>query len=417
MKTFILCFICIFYSSSFFAQTQEVLPPEYIKTIEFKGNNDLPGIPVVKLGQSVSLEFDDLIGDEADYYYKIRHYNFDWTPSDLSQNEYMSGFDDIRIKNYKNSFNTLQIYTHYRVNIPNSDTRALKVSGNYMLEIYNNQDEIVFSKRFILYEDIASVGTEIKRARDLKFINSQQVVNFTVSTADRIQLKNPDDNVKVLVMKNSNLQNSIYNLKPQYRMADQLVYKYDRESAFEGGNEFLNFDSKDVHGINVNIQTIELDKIYNVYLYTDGVRAEKDYSYNPDINGSFKVNSLQGKDVRVESEYTWVYFYLKANPNLEKGQEIHIYGQFNGYQQDESTLMAYNPESGLYEGRRLFKQGFYNYKYILLNPDNTMDESFISGSFYQTENQYTVLVYYREPGGRYDRLIGIGSANSENIKN
>src|SRR5699024_3208156 len=152
---------------------------------------------------------------------------------------------------------------------------------------------------------------------------------------------------------------------------------------------------------------------YNVYLYTDGVRAEKDYSYNTDIDGSFKVNYLQGTDVRADSEYTRDYSYLRANATLEKGHETHIYGQFNDYQQAECTVMPYYPAIGLYEGRRLCKQGFYNYRYILLNPDNSMDESFISGSFYQTENQYTVLVYYREPGGRYDRLIGIGSANSE----
>jgi len=411
----LLIFFIFFISVS--AQTPETLPPEYIRTIEFKGNTDFSGTPIIKLGQSINLQFDDLIGDEADYYYKISHYNFDWTPSDLSRNEFMSGFDDMRIKSYKNSFNTLQIYTHYNLNIPNSDTRALKVSGNYMLEIYNDDEELVFSKRFIVYESLAGISAEVKRSRDLKHIGAKQVLNFSIHTSDDLSLKNPDDNVKTLLIKNNNLQNSIYDLKPQYRMGNELIYRYDQESAFMGGNEFLYFETKDIRGTNVNIQRIELDDIYNIYLYADKVRANDVYTYNPDINGDFVVNTIQGKDKKIESEYTWVHFFLKNDQPLKSGEELHIYGGFNNYVLDESTLMTYNSKTDLFEGKYLFKQGFYNYQYVLKKNDGSIDEGFISGNFEVTENQYTILAYYKEPGGRYDRVIGVGSANSKDLKN
>ncbi len=398
------------------AQTPETLPPQYIKTISFQGNTEFSGTPIVKLGQSISLSFDDLIGDEADYYYKISYYNFDWTPTELSKNEYMQGFDNMRIKSYKNSFNTLQIYTHYQLNIPNQNTRALKVSGNYMLEVYNSDDELVFSKRFIIYEDIASVQVQVKRSRDLKYINSKQVVNFSIDGRQNIIFKNPDQNLKTLIIQNNNLQNSIFDLKPQYHMGTKLVYRYDQPAAFWGGNEFLNFDSKDVRASTLNIKTFELKKIYNLYLYTDYPRNNKVYTYNPDINGHFKINTVQGDDPTIESEYTWVHFALKLNQPPTDGQ-IYIYGDFNNYTLDKSTLMTYNPKTKVYEGRHLFKQGFYNYKYVLKRKDGSIDEGFVSGNFDKTENTYTVLAYYREPGARYDRVIGVGSGSSRNISN
>src|SRR5699024_8361664 len=163
------------------AQPPEVIPPEYIRTVQLRGNTGFSGIPILKLGQHFSLDFDDLIGDEADYYYKISYYNYDWTPTALSKNEYLKGFDNMRIKAYKNSFNTLQMYTHYHLNLPNDDTEAFKVSGNYMLEVYDHNDKMVFSRPFIIYEEINSIGTEIKRSRDLQYLNTHQVVNFSIN--------------------------------------------------------------------------------------------------------------------------------------------------------------------------------------------------------------------------------------------
>lgn len=411
LLTFFLLFTIGF---SLLGQVSETTPPEYIRTIELKGNSGLSEIPVFKLGQTITLAFDDLIGDEADYYYKVSHYNFDWTPSSLSPNETYKGYDNQRIRDYKNSFNTLQIYTHYKLRLPNADLQAFKVSGNYLLEIFDDNHELVFSRKFMLYEDLVTLETEIKRARDLKFINTNQVVNFSITASEQMTLQDPARNLRSLIVQNNDLQNSIYEIKPQFNMGNKLVYKYDKETSFLGGNEFLYFDSKDVRASNVHINRIELNDIYEHYLFTDHPRFKQVYTYNPDINGSFKINTMQGSDPQVESEYTWVHFSLVYDRPIEDG-EIHIYGGFNNYTIDESTLMGYNPETERYEGRYLFKQGFYNYKYVFLHRDGLLDEGFISGDFDQTENEYTVLVYYRAPGERYDRIIGLGRANSENI--
>ena len=409
-----ICFLLIAYSG--IAQALETTPPDYIRTVQFQGNSQFSGTPIIALGETLSISFDDLIGDEADYYYTIEHYDFNWQPSNLAKNEYMEGFDNMRILNYQNSFNTLQIYSHYTLNIPNRNTRRLKVSGNYMLKIFNDDKELVFSRKFMVYEDIALVKAEIKRSRNLKFIDTKQVVYFSVDGSDQIIFRNPDQNLKTLIIQNNNLQTSIYSLKPQYSLGNELVYRYDQEAAFWGGNEYLEFDNKDVRAATMNIRSIELKDIYNTYLFTNKNRSYDPYTYDPDINGQFRVNTIQGEDPTIEAEYTWVHFSL-ANYEKLKGGEIHIYGNFNNFNLDESTKLTYNSKRDVFEGKRLFKQGFYNYKYVLLMPDGSIDEGFNSGNFDETENQYTILAYYREVGGRYDRIVGVGSANSRNISN
>lgn len=409
-----ICFLLITFSG--IAQALETTPPDYIRTVQFQGNSQFSGTPIIALGETLSISFDDLIGDEADYYYTIEHYDFNWQPSNLAKNEYMEGFDNMRILNYQNSFNTLQIYSHYTLNIPNRNTRRLKVSGNYMLKIFNDDKELVFSRKFMVYEDIALVKAEIKRSRNLKFIDTKQVVYFSVDGSDQIIFRNPDQNLKTLIIQNNNLQTSIYNLKPQYSLGNELVYRYDQEASFWGGNEYLEFDNKDVRAATMNIRSIELKDIYNTYLFTNKNRSYDPYTYDPDINGQFRVNTIQGEDPTIESEYTWVHFSL-ANYEKLKGGEIHIYGNFNNFNLDESTKLTYNSKRDVFEGKRLFKQGFYNYKYVLLMPDGSIDEGFNSGNFDETENQYTILAYYREVGGRYDRIVGVGSANSRNISN
>jgi len=393
----------------------ESLPPNYINTIQFQEDSAQGGNPILRLGERIKLTFDDIIGDEANYYYTIEHYNYDWIPSDLAKSEYMDGFDDTRILNYRNSYNTLLSFTHYELQIPNEDTKGLKVSGNYMIKIFNDNRELVFSRKFMVYEPIAKIGVTIKRSRDLNYLDTKQVVNFTVDSPDLL-LKNPDKTVNVLILQNKNLKTAIGNIIPRFSMGNQLIYRHDQETSFWGGNEYLQFDSKDIRSSTIDINYVEIRELYHHHLFPDRARVTEPYTYNPDINGKFVVRSLQGEDPDIEAEYVWMHFKLRNYDSIQDG-ELHIYGAFNNFELDKSTKLTFNEESGMYENARLFKQGFYNYKYVLLRPDGNIDEGFISGNHDETENHYDVLVYYKNLGARYDRLIGIGTANSVNITN
>ena len=408
--------VCNIYLNGFSQKAIEMSPPDYIKTIQFEqSSTNLNGIPIIELDSSFEVNFDDIIGDEAFYYYKIKYFNFDWTPTQLSRNEYLDGIDNIRIQDTENSLNSLQIYTHYRVRFPNQNVQRLKISGNYLFELYNDDEELVFSKKFILYEQSVTIRAEVERSRDLEFINKKQNIQFTINSNDLL-IVNPDKNLKTIVLQNQNLHTAITNLKPQYTIGNEFIYRYNKESSFWGGNEYWNFDSKEIRNATVNISHIELLDIYHNYLYAHGSRKNKTYTFNPDINGNFVVRNLTAINNDIEAEYAWLHFTLKI-PRLKNEEEVHLYGNFNNFSCDESTLLTYSPIDRGYIGKRLFKQGFYNFKYVVKDKNGIINTGAISGDFDKTENVYSIICYYRAPGARYDKVVGLGTANSTSITN
>lgn len=410
-------FYAFFFSDFSMAQVAVETPePPNIKSVQFRGDTFLGELPTIKLGTPLQLSFDDIIGDELDYYYKITHYDADWTPSKLARAEFMTGMDDVRILDIENSVATLQLYSNYQLTIPNQFTKGLTKTGNYLISIYDENGKFVFSRKFMIYNPLFAVGVQIKRSRDLTYVNTKQVVRFFVDGGDQLII-NPKQNVKVVILQNNNLKTAITGIEPQFTIGNKLEYRYDQETAFWGGNEFFNFENKDIRGATAAIQYTELKNTYHNYLYTNIARYDTPYTFNPDINGNFVITTIQGRTPRTEAEYAWIHFSLD-HPKVEEGKEIHVYGNFNNYVINESTQLVYNPKKYSYELPMLLKQGFYNYKYVLVDKDGTINrEKAISGNYWQTENDYQVLVYYRRPGGRFDELLGVGSSNSSVITN
>jgi hypothetical protein len=399
------------------AQVQdEVIPPYNIKTVAFIQNNQNV-VPIFELGSGFQFQFDDLFGNEANYYYEIIHCDYNWTPSNIPKNEYLKGFDNQRILNYTNSFNCLQIYSHYNLNIPNQYTQQLRISGNYILKIFNEDKEVVFSRKFMLYENSATLPLQIKRARNVSLIEQKHNLDFSVKSST-INFQNPIKNINVSLIQNGDFHTQINNIKPQYTIGNDLIYKYDSETQFWAGNEFLYFENKDIRVANNNIARVDTSTdIYNCLLYTNNARANFPYTLYQDINGNFVVTNTNASNNEIEADYAWVYFSLSA-PTFRLNKDIYICGMFNNYSLSPENKMEYNEEKGIYEKAILIKQGFTNFKYVIADTKGNIDnENAIDGNFYQTENEYTILVYYKENTGRYDRIIGKGTANSLNIIN
>lgn len=414
MRFFIKQLLLLFFTLNLFAQVQEeVNPPYNLKTIIFKGPTE-DQFPVIKLGEQILLEFDDITASEQDYYFKIVHCDYDWTPSELLKSQYIIGTDNQRIINYENSYNTLQPYSNYRLTLPNNQLR-FKVSGNYLIEVYNAKNNLQFSRRFVIYQDAVTVGGVVKRSRDFNFLNEKQVVQFSINTSG-FEVVNPKKEIKVAIIQNHFWPTAIYDIKPQFTLGNELVYKYDQETSFYGGNEYLNFDTKDLRAPSFAISRIEFKELYNHYLFTNQYRYNREYTYFPDINGDFVVRTLQGEDISREAEYTKVHFSLPYNPEMGL-DDIYIFGKFNNYELSEDNKMIYNEDTGKLELMYPFKQGFYNYKYVTKNKEGVVNLNSVSGNSHFTENNYLILVYYRNFGDMYDSIIGIGNANSRNISN
>ncbi|MDB2462960.1 DUF5103 domain-containing protein, partial [Algibacter sp.] len=291
-----LLYLCFLVSGFLYSQVNEVNPPEYIKSITIKNSNsDLGELPIIEIGSTFYLEFDALIADEPDFYYKIEHFDYNWKPSVLVKPEFMLGVDNFRIQDYTNSFNTFQMYSHYKLSIPNEQTKRLKVSGNYIISIFDSYGDLVFSRKFMIYEDIVTPGIAIKRSRDISTIQTTQTVDIEIAAGT--QINNPQQTVKALIIQNSNLNTAISNLKPQYTLGNTLIYRYTKETAFPGGNEYLFVETKDVRAATNRIQYIALEELYQSYLFTDIARKDSPYTYNPDINGKFKIVALDKDNV------------------------------------------------------------------------------------------------------------------------
>ncbi|MDR7209294.1 DUF5103 domain-containing protein [Flavobacterium piscis] len=394
----------------------EVIPPYNIKTVSFIQNGSNV-VPIFELGSGFELQFDDLFGNEANYYFEITHCDYNWRPSSIPKTDYILGFDNQRIVDYINSYNTLQVYSHYRLAFPNQFTTQLRLSGNYMLKILNEDRDVVFSRKFILYENHATVAAQVKRSRNLSNIDYKQNLDFSIASND-IVFQTPLKNVKTLLIQNGNFNTSIKNVPPQYTLGNQLVYKYDSETQFWAGNEFLYFENKDIRAANNNVGKVGANTdIYNAFLYTSPARANQVYTLNQDVNGNFVVKNINASNNEIEADYAWVYFSLSA-PAFRLNKDIYITGMFNNYSLSPEYKMDYNAEKGVYEKAVMIKQGFTNFQYTVADKNGAIDyENAIDGNFYQTENEYTILVYYRENTERYERVIGKGNANSLNIIN
>jgi hypothetical protein len=396
---------------------QEIVPPYNIKTVSFIQNAENM-FPYFRLGESFTLQFDDLFGNEANYYYTLQHCNYDWTPSSqLSQNDYLEGFDNQRIQTYNNSFNTLQIFSHYMLTFPNRFT-SIRLSGNYMLNILNEDREIVFSRRFIIYEERVSVPVQVKRSRDMETIQQKHNLDFAVKS-EAVLFQSPLTNVKVALFQNGRFDNAIYNVKPQYTIANDLIYKYNKETQFWAGNEYLYYENKIIRNAVANVLKVTSGEIYNTILYTNEARGSKPYTNWPDVNGNFVIKNASPavENTALESDYSWVFFKLSAPAFFDK-KPVYVGGMFNNYAKTDEYKLDYNEKENTYEKAIMIKQGFTNYMFVVTNKDGSVDgENAPDGNYYQTENQYDVLVYYRMNNERYDRVIGRGTASSLNIIN
>ena len=220
-----------------------------IKSIKLLNSKTSSNYPVISFDDHLYLSFDDIEADEKNYYFKINHYDYKWNPSRLLKSEFLNGFDDIRIDNYKSSYNTLQRYTHYKLKIPNNDF-DFKVSGNYSVSVHLSNDQKVFEKRFSVNENLTSISMSISRSNKIEDIKSSQNIDATINCNNCTKIYNSSSILKLIIIKNNNWLNSRIIDKPKHVLNNKLIF---REINYNGGNEYLSFDTSNI--ISTNYRT------------------------------------------------------------------------------------------------------------------------------------------------------------------
>lgn len=406
--------IGLIFSQSFSQGFQQMNPPNFIKSVVLKPAKINSYTPVIQLGERLEFSFDDINASENIYSYKIEHCDYNWNISNLVPSEYLDGYSQDRIRDYENSFNTLQSYTHYELEIPNQHLK-IKLTGNYVISVLDEYNNILFTRRFIIYEPKVHVGVTAHRSRDISSINEKHNVQFVIDHKS-LRINNPYEEIKVVLYQNADWNSGIRNIPPKYIRGTQLLYNYVDKISYWGNNEFLYFDTKDIRNATNNIYQVRLENIFNTFLYKDEARGRKPYLFNPDVNGNFVIRTINTDDTALEADYSFVHFKLEYEENYDN-HKVYIYGNFNDWQLTDENKMIYNNKTNLFEATLMLKQGFYNYTYITADDNLKINTHAIEGSYYQTENEYSVIVYLKKYGELYDQVIGIGSANSKNLRN
>ncbi len=426
-KTSIICFLSLWLIafSSFASPASDPetgVSPAFvgvIKSAKLYKAGDQTSFPVLALNGSEVLElhFDDLEGGVKNYYYTFQLCNADWSPSVLTSFEYIRGFQNVRISNYRNSSIATTRYTHYQAQVPDRNSFPTR-SGNYLLKVFINNDtsKLAFSRRFIIVDNKANVGAQLQQPFNAELYRTHQKLQIAATVDNRIQLFSPQD-LKIVVLQNNNWQTSLFIDRPTITRGNYFEYSDESITAMPAGKEWRWIDVRSLRLQSDRMESIDTRRdTTQVYIKPESSRNGQVYVYYRDQNGTYTIETLESVNPFWQGDYGNVHFsYVPPGNRPFEGRDVYVFGELSNYAMNGQGKMQYNEQTKRYEATLFLKQGFYNYAYVTLPSDNTRafpDFSVTEGNNWTTENSYTVLVYYRPFGARADELIGYAALNS-----
>lgn len=402
-------------------RAQDMVYASNIRTPQLYMSGNQIGYPVLRLngGDQLELQFDDLDADVKNYYYSYQLCNVDWTPAQVSEFDYIKGFSQMRIGNYTFSSVALTRYTHYRAVLPEANCIPSH-SGNYILKVFLDGDtsKLVFTRRMLVQDAKVNIAAQLLTPLNYELARTHQRIQMNVNVSG-INPVNPLDQVKVVILQNYRWDNAIRDVKPTFVVGTRLEYNNDNDFVFPGGNEWRWLDLQSFRFQSDRIAHVDYGKTSTeILLKPDGDRSRQPYYYYGDYNGMYFIQTTESINPFWQTDYARVRFSFVPQGNSPwTDKDIYVLGQFTGDALNDSAKMVFNAEKGRYEASFLMKQGYYNYGYVTVDRgDGARGASFeqTEGNHLETENIYTILVYYRALGARADELVGLVKLNSLN---
>lgn len=413
---FFLCILTAFRLSGTDAAVQAQTAPGFGSVQVTSSNLDYEYLPVIDLGSSdrITVSFDDLEDRDMQLRYRVVHLNTDGTRSPLREIEYVSGINKTDITDVELSFNTRTNYVHYRFEFPQGG-RNVKVSGAYQFEIFESSDpdKVLLRVPFMVCEPSIEIQAKAKAPRRVEWRLSRQELEVRLSTQNSgTRIVQADKCLQVYAQQNLNTS-TIRRLPLLYQTGNEYFYKDKDEMVFDGLNEFRNFDIRPIRysGRNVEFTRVVGDR-WNAQLLPQKSREYTPYLSDDDINGNYAVKAETMENSDIEAEYVTVHFILKEKPKPLR--EIYVIGKFNNWECNGQSRMRYDEGQGFYTLSLPLKQGFYDYMFAS-KENGEIHIPYLEGNHQETENDYYIYVFYREPGGRYDRLLGVKRINSRDL--
>jgi hypothetical protein len=391
-----------------------------IKSIKFTRFGDQLSYPVIALNSADQLElhFDDMDAGVKNYYYTFVLCNADWSPAQLSQFDYLKGYSQVRITTYRNSSMAFKRYTHYQAVLPDRNATPIK-SGNYLIKVFLNGDtaKLAFTRRFLVTEAKMNISPQILLPSSQQFFQTHHRLQLQLDTRN-LDIRYPQQQLKIVVLQNNRWDNALKLSAPTFVRQDLLQYSNEVEMMMPAGKEFrwLNLRSFRLLGDRIRKQE-NTDSTFILFVKEDLPRMPRQYFYYRDLNGMFINETTEPINPMWNADYARVHFSFKPpNGQPYTNGELIIMGELTNYGKDREAVMHFNHENGTYEGELFLKQGYYDYQYALRTYSSgkiEINSNQTEQNTWETENNYMILVYYRQLGGRYDELIGVRQINSQ----
>jgi hypothetical protein len=380
--------------------------------------NKPQAIPLVSLNElsPLLISFDDFKNDYQDYYYSVELRNADWTAVPMSAFDYLQGFNQNKISNFSVSSIATQRYYHYEFNFPNAQARPTQ-SGNYILKVFKNgnANELVFTRRFFVTEDQVSMAATVQEPFDAQISKTHQKIQLVLDVK-KIPFFQTDQ-IKATIIQNYRYNDALTLAAPTFIRGNLLEYNSEDQFIFPAGKEARWLDIQNLRLRSDRITDInsKADRAI-ISVKPDLSRASTAYYTFNDLNGNFIISNTESLQSENQNDYATVNFtYFPKDKIPFIGMKLYLAGALTNNILNKEAEMIFDPALGYYKKSLLLKQGYYSYNYVLreqnsFNPLNDFTET--EGNHWETENNYSIMVYYRPPGARHDHIIGFGAVNS-----